>query len=90
MPRTVERKRGTYYDLNRESRIRYQRERYARLRDTLKRTRDLNRVLDEERHERYLEYQRAYYAANRERLKKQRKALRDQRKAARQNPKGNL
>ena len=87
MPRTTQRKEGTYYDLNREARLRYQHERYAKIKDILKRSRDLNRFLDQDRHAQYLEYQRAYYAANRDRLRAQRKALRDRRKAlARQNP----
>jgi len=64
MPNTP-RQPGTYYDREREERLRYQKEHYALRKASLARGRELMRELDPEKHQRYLDYQRAYHRKRR-------------------------
>jgi hypothetical protein len=60
MGRTPRRK-GTYYDRTAEERRAYQRAYYAENKDTLKRQRDLSRILNPEAAAKQRAYQRAWY-----------------------------
>jgi hypothetical protein len=61
MPRTANRKKGTYYDRTCKERLEYQRAYYAANKEKLRRKRELEHYLNPESRTRYLEYCRRYY-----------------------------
>lgn len=65
-------KKQDYYNLNRESRIMYQKEYYRNNAQLIKRKKELREHLEPEKHEEQREYQRKYYLANRARIREQR------------------
>lgn len=69
----------TYYRLNREKRLAYQHQWYARNKDRVKRSHELKVELDENWlafREKRNAYYKEYYAKNRDRIRAQRAAIR--------------
>lgn len=66
-----------YYQKNKEARIAYQRAYYEKNKHIIVRKREVRDFLDPEEREAMREYNKRYYAANKERIKEQRKRKRE-------------
>lgn len=74
----------SYYYRNREARKAYQRAHYQKVKEQLRRKREVARELETEGHSKYLEYQREYYRKNKKRIAKKRKQAREQARRAKE------
>jgi hypothetical protein len=76
-------KKQEYYKAKREQRLEYQRNYYNRNRNRIIRKREVDSVIDPEKHEALCVYNRSYYLANRNRIVESRKLKRDAQSAKR-------
>ena len=74
----TDKKSESYYEINREKRLAYQKEYYKLHAGTIKRKRELDIVLNPEKVDARKAYNRAYFLNNRASIMKKRAALRNQ------------